>query len=88
MAATTYFVAADAARDARKANALAADAHALLRSIDRIRAAIARDVAGDNAVRLHDAWLSTASSRNWIIGQWQQLTGRQWENYGENLTRV
>lgn len=88
MASDTYFAAQLAARTAAEANRLAGEAHALLRAIDGIRAQIARDVTGDNAARLDDAWKSTASSRNWVIGQWQQLTGRQWETWGDNLTRA
>lgn len=92
MAAETYYLAEIARRDAAKANDLASTAHALLRAISATRRELARtEAAGDprcEAHRIKDRWMSACDSRNWIIRQWQDLTGRQWETYGDNLTRA
>jgi hypothetical protein len=87
MASDTYFAAQTAARVARQANALAAEAHSMLTRIQVIRTEL-RSATGTRADTLTRSWHGLVDARNLTIREWQTATGRQWETYGENLTRV
>lgn len=88
MAAEIYFIAQDNANTARAANKLASDAHRMLTRIHTVRNEIAADRTGEHVDSLTRSWHGLVDARNWIIMEWQRLTGRQWETYGENHTRV
>jgi hypothetical protein len=88
MASEIYFQAQIAAQRARQANALAGQAHNMLIRIDAIRTAIATDERGALVDTLTRSWHGLVDARNLTIGQWQTLTGRQWECRGENVTRA
>lgn len=88
MARDTYYVAQLAAQRAREANTLASQAHNMLTRIEAIRAAIGTDPRGPLVDTLTRSWHGLVDARNLTIGQWQNLTGRQWDCRGDNLTTV
>ena len=88
MAREIYFEAQLAARRAREANSLAGQAHNMLTRIEAIRASIGTDPRGPLVDTLTRSWHGLVDARNLTIGQWQHLTGRQWDCCGENLTTV
>lgn len=89
MAADIYFAAQAARRIAVEANELAATAAGILHNIHSFTNRITRiESEGGYAGTERDCRNSFCESRNYVIGQWQRLTGRQWNNYGDNLVRA
>jgi hypothetical protein len=91
MAADIYFAAQAARRTADEANELANLAGAILTNITSIRRRLALAIDrrdGVTEIRMHTAWDGACESRNIVIAQWQRLTGRAWDAYGDNLIRA